>query len=176
MTRHLMTVLVASMALFGGPAAQPASSATKSALPVERRMTPWRRPNCAMLLIRGHLARLKEGLNLSDAQLKELEAARAPFLTSAVGLRGKMELYHVQLHEALSMEMPDEARVLDIERRLREVRARFEEDGTKAYLKILGILTPEQRSMLHQSCSTMGPPGMGMRSWGLRQRGARGPG
>jgi Spy/CpxP family protein refolding chaperone len=181
MTWNLTILLVTLMILPGGtaaaqsvapPAAQPPAQAKppvgNPAPSREPWMMRWNRPGCAMLLMRGHLARLKQELNLSDAQLKDLEAVRIPFLTEAVGLRGNMEMYHVQLEEALSTDVPDEAKVLDIERKLREAYAHYEEDGTKAYIKMLGILTPEQRTQLCEHCSTLGPPGMGMRRWGGR--------
>jgi Spy/CpxP family protein refolding chaperone len=122
---------------------------------------------CAGMVMRAHPDVLKARLGLSDQQVQQLVPLRNNLMSKSITLRAQAAQLGVQLKTVMEADLPDQAKVLDLMRKMRGVRGQLQEERAKAGLKAMQILTKDQRTKLRTECG----PGAG---WG--RRGAFGPG
>jgi len=133
---------------------------------------------CAKLLMHAHPDVLKAQLGLSDAQIKQIEPLRTALLSKGITVRGQIAQLGLQLKGQFDADLPDQAKVLDLARKIHNLRGQLAEERLKTGLKMLTILSKDQRAKLRARC---GGPGMGMgmgkgNGKGWMGRGHGGPG
>jgi len=108
----------------------------------------------------GDVLKLKLGLN--DGQVAKLLPIRTAFQSKRITLTAQMQQIGLQLRTLFEAgDLPDTNKVIDLSRKLRNVRGNLEEERIKTQLKLLGTLTKEQRTKLRTECMHGPRPGMG---------------
>ncbi len=85
-------------------------------------------------------------LNLSNEQIKKLEAIHEGFLKDTIAIRNDIALKDVELRTLWLQSNPDEAKLLAKEKELNALRGQFQEKATKSLLEARKVLTPEQQA------------------------------
>jgi Spy/CpxP family protein refolding chaperone len=85
-------------------------------------------------------------LNLSNEQIKKLEAIHEGFLKETISIRNDIALKDVELRTLWLQTNPDEGKILAKEKELNALRAQFQEKATKSLLEARKVLTPEQQA------------------------------
>jgi Spy/CpxP family protein refolding chaperone len=124
---------------------------------------------CAGMLMRAHPDVLKAKLSATDAQVKQIEAARVNFFSQRIKLQSQAQQLMLQGRSLLLADLPDLNKVLDLSRKMRGVRGQMMEERIKASFKMLQALTKEQRATLRTQCTS----GKGMGKGGGWGKGGR---
>jgi Spy/CpxP family protein refolding chaperone len=119
---------------------------------------------CGRMLMRAHPDVLKSKLGLSDKQLQQIQPLRQQVASKSITLGAQMAQLGLQLRTAMEADLPDQNKVIDLSRKLRNVKGQLVEERIKAGLKLLQILTKEQRAQLRAQCA--GGGGFGGGKWG----------
>jgi Spy/CpxP family protein refolding chaperone len=122
---------------------------------------------------------LKERFKLTDNQARRVQNIRDNMLSKRITHSAQAKQYGLKLHSAMQADRPNEARVLALHRKMRAERGKAAEEGIKARIKIINLLTPEQRKQIRSSCAAGKGWGQGWgkgRGWAHRGggRGFRG--
>jgi len=142
---------------------------------------PWKPGfHCPSILMYAPADVLKTKLGLDDRQLQNIEAIRNNFFTKRDQLQRLLEKQWDKARSLWAADLPDQKQVLDHMRETRQIRGRLHEERVKAHLKVLALLTPQQRFTLKAQCPGFGMGrrggfGHGRRKWGGWKNG-RGPG
>ncbi len=111
---------------------------------------------CGKMLLRAHPDMLKEKLGLSDDQISNIRTARNAFLTDKVKLESKAAEQRVRLRILFEEDLPNEGKVLDAMRKARNAKGQMMEAAVKTQLKLMRVLTPEQRKEVRKKCHKRG--------------------
>ena len=111
---------------------------------------------CGKMLLRAHPDMLKEKLGLSDDQISNIRTARNAFLTEKVKLESKVAEQKVRLRILFEEDLPNEGKVLDAMRKARNAKGQMKEASVKTLLKLMRVLTPEQRKEMRKKCHKRG--------------------
>jgi len=111
---------------------------------------------CAKMLMHAPPDRLKEKLKLSDAQISKLEPLRMNFLTKKIKGKAEVQLNRLKMRRLMQADLPDQNKVLKLMRKQRNIRGRIHEEGLKAYISALKIMSAEQRKDFRVKCRKMG--------------------
>lgn len=138
---------------------------------------------CSRMLMHASPDRLKAKLGLTDQQLAKIEPVRTNFLRKRIRFKADLKQQRLDLRRLMWQEAPSEGKVLALMRKSRGVRGRLAEERVKAHLKVLSILTPDQRKKVRARCGGPGGGGFGdgpcphcAKKWGgKRGRGHGGP-
>jgi Spy/CpxP family protein refolding chaperone len=133
---------------------------------------------CAGALMFGPPDALKSGFGLTDSQIQKIESIRSDLETKMEKHRSKLQSLYLKKRTLMQEDMPPEEKVLELERDIASRRADVAEERIKAWLSIMGELTPQQRANIRAACAPpgsrmgrgpgrrgmrRGPPGRGMR-------------
>jgi len=123
--------------------------------------------NCAVALMHAHPDVLKAKLGLNDSQIAQIQSTRVNFLSKQIKLRSQVQQDELQMGVLFQADLPDQAKVLDLQRKIRGLRGQIAEERIKTHLKFLQILTKDQRAFLRTHCPPMGGGmGQGGKGWG----------
>jgi Spy/CpxP family protein refolding chaperone len=107
---------------------------------------------CGKMLMRAHPEMLKEKLGLNDDQITRIRTVRNDFLTKRVRLQSQAAEQKVRLRILFEEDLPNEGKVLDAMRKARNAKGRMMEAGVKTQLKLMRVLTPQQRKEMRKKC------------------------
>ena len=136
------------------------------------------RLRCARLLMWAHPDALKAKLALNDGQVARISKVRMNFVQKRVTVRAEIQKLRLQMRTLYeSSDIPNEQKLLNLMRKIRGQRGKLNEERVKTHLRVMRILTKEQRVQLRAKCMELGP-GRGFRGrpWGRGRRGPGGPG
>jgi Spy/CpxP family protein refolding chaperone len=114
---------------------------------------------CGMALIHAHPDVLKAKFGLTDGQVSQLAPLRTGFLTKRIQLHSQVQQLGLQMKGLFEADLPDQNKVLDVSRKIRNLQGQIAEERIKTMLKIMQVLTKDQRTQLRAHCPM---PGMGM--------------
>jgi Spy/CpxP family protein refolding chaperone len=120
--------------------------------------------------MRAHPDVLKTKLGLNDGQVALVKKVRTNFLNKRITARAEIQKLRLQMRTLYeSSDIPNEQKLLNLMRKMRGQRGRLTEERVKTHLRIMRVLTKEQRVQLRAKCMERG--------WGKGPRGKRwGPG
>jgi hypothetical protein len=113
----------------------------------------------------------------TDEQLKALEELHRSDIVSLGQYRNQYIVEHYELRSLLSSPTPDSKFVIDKQNQVSSIQKKIDEISLQYLLKARQIFSPEQISLLPNSCGLGFTFGKGMRqsrSWGLGMRWGRG--
>jgi periplasmic protein CpxP/Spy len=134
---------------------------------------PGLRGDCMKLVMHAPPELLKSQLGLKDDQVSRLVALRTNFLSKRITYHAEMEQLKLQLENLHQADLPDLNKVLDLQRKVRGIKGKLDEERIKAHIKSLEVMTKEQRTQLRSQCPRMAPPPEGGAP-GFGRRGGRG--
>lgn len=141
------------------------------------------RGSCRHLLT-AHPDILKAQLGVNDAQAKQIQALHKAYLAQRISDKAELDKAKLEMQTLMQEDLPDEGKVLAQHRKIHAAMGKIAEEGLKTRLKVLKVLTKEQRTKLRTLCPMDGPGGFGKHGprghrwggggWG-KGRGAGGP-
>ncbi len=123
----------------------------------------------ACKLMKAHPDMLKAKLGLNDAQIKKIQKIWYNKASKGIKARAEVQQLRLKMRMLMQTDLPDEAKVLAIHRKIRNLRGKMAEEKIKAKFKVLRTLTKDQRTKYRAMC----PRGMG-HGHGKWKRGGRG--
>lgn len=121
---------------------------------------------CMHELMHAHADALKTRLKLSPAQVKQIEAIRSSLWTTKGKLAGQLEQERANGKILWQGDLPDQGKALAHLRKVHNLRGQMREEKLKAHLKILALLSKDQRAQLRTQCAEQGMKGMGCKGGG----------
>ena len=106
-------------------------------------------------------AAFKASLGLDEAQVAKIQAIHKNMVAKRTAHGAALQKLRQQQASQNQMDLPDEATVLTLMRKNRALRGKMAEEHGKARLRILKVLTLEQRAKLQAQCPTGGKGAMG---------------
>jgi len=125
-----------------------------------------------MVLVHAPADVLKSKFKLDDGQVAKIEALRTHFLNKQITLRADLQKLQVKHRALFEADLPNEAQALNAMRAMRSLRGKLQEEAFKTHLKLLSVLTKEQRAQIRTEC----PWGRGGKGWGGKGWGGKGRG
>ncbi len=122
-------------------------------------------------LMKAHPDMLKAKLGLNDAQIQKIQKIWYNKASKGIKARAEVQQLRLQMKMQWQKDLPNEAKVLALHRKMRSIRGRMAEEKIKGKLKVMRILTKEQRTKYRAMC-----PRGGHGKWGRRGRGGKGHG
>lgn len=134
------------------------------------------RGGCGGWLLTAHPDVLRAQLGLTEAQVAQIQPVRASLQQKIIQQQAAIDQLQLQLQNLYDQDAPDQGKVLELNRKMRSLRGQTAEERIKAGLKVMQLLTHQQRAMVRTQC-----PGMGLargtgRGWGGGGWGCRGSG
>jgi len=102
---------------------------------------------------------LKAKLGLSDQQVSQLQTIRTNVMTKTIKLGSEAKLTAITLIPLMQADLPDEAKVLAVHKKVSSLRAQIGEERIKAGIAVLKVLSKDQRAKLRTDCFSRGKGG-----------------
>ncbi len=119
---------------------------------------------CARLLLHGYPAMLKANLGLNDSQVSQIQNIRKDYLSKRIKWNSQLQQYRLEIGVLWQSDIPDTKKVLDVQRKMFNVRNQMKEEWTKTLIRLLQVMTKEQRNSYRIHCpNPIGGMGMGTR-------------
>ena len=94
----------------------------------------------------GGFKHMKEELNLTDEQSKEIDQIHEDMREDAKPIREKLKALKERMHDLWSADQPDEQAILSLKREMNALHLQLSELRVQMKLDMMEILTPEQRA------------------------------
>ena len=120
-------------------------------------------------LMKAHPEMLKAKLGINDAQVQKIQKIWYNKASKGIKARAEVQQLRLKMRMLMQADLPNEAKVLALHRKIRTIRGRMAEEKIKGKLSVMRILTKEQRAKFRKICGH----GMGHGKWG---RGGHGKG
>jgi Spy/CpxP family protein refolding chaperone len=103
-----------------------------------------------LMLSGGIPSGMKEKLQLTDVQIRRIDAIRMNFQNKRIDLKARLSRLRLKSQQLMQQDQPPQDKVLQMMRQRRHLRGLLAEERVKAQLKIRATLTPKQRQQLLQ--------------------------